>query len=205
MFTITSSPFARAFAAAALLGSLAVATPSFAAPNPADVDATASSPKATPVAASGSGKGHSPAEMAASVENRIKTLHEKLGITADQESNWNDFAQAMRDNEASMSTAIQARHQNASTMSAVDDLSSYQKIAQSHADGLAKLVSAFQPVYDAMSDDQKKNADNVFGQFEGHRGMSKASAKGGSGPKKGSSSGMGSDGGSAGSSSDTAE
>ena len=75
------------------------------------------------------------------------------------------------------------------TMSAVDDLETYQKIAQAHADGLQKLVTAFQPVYDSMSDDQKKNADQVFGQFEGHRGMTKASAKGGSMKSKKSMSG----------------
>jgi hypothetical protein len=122
-------------------------------------------------------------QMQNEVETRIHTLHDKLGITAAQESEWSDVAQAMRSNESSMGSLIQARHTSGATMTAVDDLESYQKIAQAHADGLGKVISAFQTLYEDMSDDQKKNADEVFGKFEGHRGMSKASVKSSSAPK----------------------
>jgi len=104
------------------------------------------------------------------VETRIKTLHDKLKITADQDAEWQAVAQTMRENEAEISQLIEARHQDPQSMTAVDDLQSYQKIAQAHADGLKKMSSSFEALYNDMSDDQKKNADQVFGSFEGHHG-----------------------------------
>ena len=121
---------------------------------------------------------HSSEAMQQAVETRIKTLHAKLQITAAQESDWNDVAQAMRDNEATISSLIQSRHKSAGNMTAVEDLESYQQIAQAHADGLRKVISAFTPLYNSISDAQKKNADHVFGGYEGqgdwhgkHKGM----------------------------------
>jgi hypothetical protein len=141
---------------------------------------------------SSGGKSHAynPEEASARLEQRIQTLHDKLKVTPDQESEWNDVAQAMRDNESSLSDQIQAKQANAKSMTAVEDLESYQKIAQAHADGTGKVITAFSTLYDDMSDSQKKNADQVFGQFEGHRGVAKASAmkkKSGSGSSTGSS------------------
>lgn len=122
-------------------------------------------------------KHHSPEEMREHVEERIKNLHAKLGITQDQEKEWSDVAQAMRDSEANVATQIQARHRTNVSMSAVDDLESYQSVAQAHADGLKNVITAFKTLYGNMSDAQKKNADKVFGTFEGHRdrGMKKHS------------------------------
>ncbi len=112
----------------------------------------------------------SPADMKKHVEMRIKSLHDKLMITKDQEAAWNDVANAMRDNESKTAALVSERQQNAGTMNAVDDMQSYQKIAQAHADGFAKVIAPFQTLYNSMSDAQKKNADKVFGSFEGHGG-----------------------------------
>jgi hypothetical protein len=103
------------------------------------------------------------------VERRIRTLHNKLNITAAEESDWSKVAQVMRDNESTINQLIHARHSNPDSMTAVDDLESYQEIAQAHADGLEKMVSAFQDLYGDMPADQQRNADVVFGHFEGHR------------------------------------
>ncbi len=111
---------------------------------------------------------HSPKTMAEHVEYRIKTLHNKLAITDAQEQKWGDVAQAMRDNEATISQLIQERQQSPQNMTAVEDLQSYAKIAQAHVDGLQKLIPAFQTLYNDMSDDQKAKADAAFGHFEGH-------------------------------------
>jgi periplasmic protein CpxP/Spy len=113
----------------------------------------------------------SPEMMQEHVENRIKTLHTKLMITPDQESKWNDVAEAMRNSEKQIGDLIKERHEKAGTLTAVEDLQSYQSIAQAHADGLKNVVSSFDDLYETMSDDQKKNADKVFGTFEGHDGM----------------------------------
>ena len=110
----------------------------------------------------------SPEMMQERVEDRISTLHSKLMITPDQESAWSDVASAMRDNEKEIGGLIKDRHEKGMSMTAVEDLQSYQAIAQAHADGLKNVISSFSSLYDSMSDDQKKNADKVFGTFEGH-------------------------------------
>jgi hypothetical protein len=107
-------------------------------------------------------------DMQQHVEDRIKSLHAKLKITPDEEQAWGDVAQAMRDSEANVGTLVRERHQNSKTLSAVEDLESYQKIAQAHADGLAKVTSTFSTLYNSMPDDQKQLADKVFGGYEGH-------------------------------------
>ena len=69
----------------------------------------------------------------------------------------------MRDNAANMDKLIAEKHQKGpQNMTAVDDLQTYQQFAQAHVDGLKNLTSAFKSLYNAMSDDQKKNADQVF-------------------------------------------
>ena len=102
------------------------------------------------------------------VEARIKTLHDKLGITAEQEDQWKNVADTMRQNEQAIHNLIKERHENGANMSAVDDLRSYQSIAKEHVEGLDKLIPVFESLYDTMSDTQKANADKVFGKFEGH-------------------------------------
>jgi hypothetical protein len=97
----------------------------------------------------------------ARVEARIESLHDRLKITSAEEPQWSDVAQAMRDNAQQMSEVIEQRQQ-ARSMTAVDDLKTYQRIADAHAQGLKKLIQAFQTLYDNMSDSQKKNADAIL-------------------------------------------
>jgi protein CpxP len=100
------------------------------------------------------------------VEQRIAQLHAQLKITPDQESKWNAVAQAMRDNAANMEKLVaEKRQKGPQNMTAVDDLQTYQEFAQAHVDGLKNLTSSFKSLYGAMSDDQKKNADQVFAKF----------------------------------------
>jgi periplasmic protein CpxP/Spy len=100
------------------------------------------------------------------LEQHITRLHSELKITPDQESKWNAVAQAMRDNAANMEKLVAEKRQQApQSMTAIDDLKSYQEFAQAHLDGLKNLTSAFSSLYDTMSDQQKKNADEVFAKF----------------------------------------
>ena len=106
-------------------------------------------------------------------EARIKELHARLKITPEQEELWNKVTQVMRDNAKTMEALIKARSENASNMTAVDDLKSYNDIAEAHADGLKKFIPVFEPLYASMSDTQKKNADTLFR----HHGRPKSKAK----------------------------
>ncbi len=109
---------------------------------------------------------HNPAET---VEQRITDLHTALKITPDEEGAWSAVAQAMRDNAANMQKLIEQKHTQATqSMTALDDLETYQAFAQAHVDGLKSLTSTFKTLYDAMPDDQKKNADAVFQNFGRH-------------------------------------
>jgi hypothetical protein len=68
----------------------------------------------------------------------------------------------MRDNASTMDSLRQSRMANASNMSAIDDLRSYGQVVDAHADGIKKLTSAFEALYNSMSDTQKHNADLIF-------------------------------------------
>ncbi len=96
------------------------------------------------------------------VEHRIKELHAQLRITPAEEPQWNQFAEVMRDNARSMDEIFRERAQGFEAMNAVQNMQSYEKLAQAHAQDLEKLVPAFQKLYDAMPDDQKQLADQVF-------------------------------------------
>ena len=100
------------------------------------------------------------------VEQRITQLKAALKITPDQESKWNSVAQAMRENAASMEKLVASKRAIApASMTAVDDLKTYQEFTQARLDGLKNLTSSFKSLYDSMPADQKKNADQVFRSY----------------------------------------
>ena len=112
---------------------------------------------------------HSPAAMMrsdakrdAAVERHIAELHAKLNITGAEETQWKEVAETMRENAKDLDLSIDKRVAAGSTASAIDDLNSYAEIAQTHANGVKKLAVAFSSLYSVMSDDQKKQADEVF-------------------------------------------
>lgn len=147
-------PVARGIALASLLGTALIAGPTRAeTPTPAAPVLLAQANTTTKA------KTHKP--RAERVEDRIKSLHDQLMITAAQEPQWNAVAQAMRDGSQSMEAAIKQRIE-ARGASAVDELKAYEAIADAHAQEVQKLIPPFQALYDAMSDDQKKTADTLF-------------------------------------------
>jgi protein CpxP len=174
------NPIARAIAASAILSVFVLAspwqaaaqtTPVPSAPNPSVPVTQAAPAQAAPMHKASRSK-MSPTDR---VEARIKDLHALLRITPAQETQWNAVAQAMRDNTKSMETVISERTQKISTMSAVDDLRSYENLAEAHADGMKKLVTAFAPLYDSLSDSQKKTADTLFRHHERRMSSTKKS------------------------------
>ena len=105
------------------------------------------------------------------VENRIKELHAQLRITSAEEAQWNQFAEVMRENAREMDQTLMQRAQQFSTMNAVQNLQSYAQLAEEHAQRVQKLVPAFENLYNAMPEQQKQIADQVFrGNAEKHIG-----------------------------------
>ena len=128
----------------------------------------------TPAAPSGNAPAKTRPSPAERVDARIKSLHDRLKITAAQEPQWNAVAQVMRENAQSMDQVIQQRHQT-QDMTAVDDLKAYQAIAQAHLQNVQKLLPAFQALYDTLSPEQKNAADDAFSRAR--RGTRRAAKK----------------------------
>jgi protein CpxP len=102
------------------------------------------------------------AKRDAAVEHHITDLHAKLKITPAEESKWKEVAETMRENARELDKVIDKRDSSVKSATAVDNLNSYAEIAQAHATNVKKLASAFSGLYSVMSDDQKKEADEVF-------------------------------------------
>ena len=105
------------------------------------------------------------------VENRIKELHAQLRITPAEEPQWNQFAEVMRENAREMDQTLMQRAQQFQTMNAVQNLQSYGQLADAHAQRVQKLIPAFENLYNAMPEQQKQLADQIFrGNAEKHIG-----------------------------------
>jgi hypothetical protein len=96
------------------------------------------------------------------VERRISELRAQLRITSAEQQQWDQFANVMRENARDMDRIFIDRAQQLESMTAVQNMQSYEQIADAHAQHLQKLVAAFQSLYEAMPDQQKQVADQVF-------------------------------------------
>jgi protein CpxP len=156
-----SAPFARSVAIAALMGATMLAGPLTA----ARAASAANAPIQLAQAAAPQNRAATRASQTRgeTVEQRIADLHTALQITPDQDSKWNDVAQAMRENAAAMDKLIAPNRETPpQNMTAVEDLEAYQKFAQAHVDGLKNLISSFKVLYAAMPDARKKITGEVF-------------------------------------------
>ena len=152
----------RSVAVAALLGATMLVVPF----GGAQAEATA----VVPMQLAQAGVAKSPANAAASaetkaetVEERIVSLHAALQITPTEEAKWNGVALVMRQNATEMQKLVAEKTaKQMDSMTAVEDLQTYGKFARAHVDGLKQLTEAFESLYNAMPDSQKKIADRVF-------------------------------------------
>jgi protein CpxP len=145
MISKTSSRGAR-MAAAAILGAALLAHPT-------------ASPAKEPAKRVASAK---PVQRGQEVEQRIKTLHQQLRITPEQETAWNTVAQTMRDNAKRLDDLQMQHATDAKTATAPDMIDSYAKTVDTHAEAVHSFRDSFRPLYDSMTADQKKTADGVF-------------------------------------------
>ncbi len=165
MFSFTQ--IARTVAGATLLGSIVTAASYGVAADhrvPAAAAQVGSAPETLAQASSAPATTESaPAgEKSDPVEARIKELHRRLHITSTQQAQWDKLVQVMRDNAKAMNDLQEQRKQDATGMTAVDAVKSYQAVIEAHAAGMAKFVPAFESLYDSMSEAQKKAADAMF-------------------------------------------
>jgi periplasmic protein CpxP/Spy len=74
----------------------------------------------------------------------------------------------MRENARSMVETHRQRVQTVPGMTATENMQSYARIANDHARNVQNLVPVFQALYDTMSANQKRTADQVF-RDDAHR------------------------------------
>jgi LTXXQ motif family protein len=96
------------------------------------------------------------------VEQRINDMHTQLKITDAQSTQWDAYAQTMRDNASKASSAFHDRAAKMASMNADDVMKSYAALAQMHADDMQKLSSAWSALYAVLSPEQKQTADALF-------------------------------------------
>jgi hypothetical protein len=95
-------------------------------------------------------------------EARIKYLHDRLRIMAEQEEMWDRVAQAMRDNPRNFTPFLKDRLGAMTSGSAPDLLHAYQALGEAQLDSLRRVISVFEPLYASLSEGQKKIADAVL-------------------------------------------
>jgi hypothetical protein len=101
--------------------------------------------------------------MAGHVEGRIAFIKAELKITDAQQPLWDPVATAIRANVkdmAGMVPVMQSMMQPSGTLP--DKLAAREKLMTAHLEALRKFKAAVEPLYRALSDDQKKAADQLM-------------------------------------------
>ena len=99
--------------------------------------------------------------MAGHVEGRIAFLKTELKITAAQMPVWNAVADAIRAAPKDVS-GMPCIPMMQSSGTLPERLAAREKAMTAHLEALRKLRSAVEPLYVALSDDQKKTADQLM-------------------------------------------
>ncbi|SDC85335.1 LTXXQ motif family protein [Paraburkholderia lycopersici] len=102
------------------------------------------------------------------VDDRVKELHAELKITPAEEEQWAKVADVMRNNAKTIDGLLEQRHDNARKQTAVENLQSWNDIAQAHAEGSKALLDAFSALYADMPASQKQLADAAFRPEQAH-------------------------------------
>ena len=157
-----------ALALLAGLGGLVATAPAFAQAAPAGPTApppTYGTQAPTPGAQDHSWHGqHRSAERF--VDGRIAFLKAELKITAQQEPQWSKVAEAMRANAHAIDAArAQLRSE---PKDAVQALEARGRLAETMAKNTDRLLAAFRPLYQSLSPDQKKMADELLTAHSHH-------------------------------------
>ena len=100
--------------------------------------------------------------MAGHVEGRLAFLKTELKIADAQLPLWNAVADAIRANAKSMSEIMSGGMMGGSQTAALPEkLALHEKMMTAHLEGLRRLKTAVDPLYAALSPEQKKTADEL--------------------------------------------
>ncbi len=104
------------------------------------------------------------------IEGRIAFLKAELGITPQQQAQWDKLAQVMRDNAKELDANFAQMHAQADTAThnAVQRIEAQGRFAALKVEQSGRLLAAFRPLYASLSDQQKQAADQLFGPHRHH-------------------------------------
>ncbi len=102
--------------------------------------------------------------MASHADGRLAYLKAELKITAAQEPLWKAYAAAARDNANGMldRCTTMMNPKGAAGLSLPDRLDLHEQFMAAQLDSLRAMNKALKPLYAALSEDQKKAADQLF-------------------------------------------
>jgi len=96
------------------------------------------------------------------VEGRLAFLKTELKITPAQEPQWTKFADTVRTTAKDAQGAMPMKQSGAQPSTAPDFLGRYEKALTSRLETVRALKAAVDPLYNSLSDDQKKVADELL-------------------------------------------
>lgn len=101
------------------------------------------------------------------IEGRLAFLKAELKITPEQEPQWTKFAEAVRATTKSASDGMRSMMMGGGMMhgpapTALDVMNRYEKTLTIRLDALRTVKAAFEPLYAALSDEQKKTANELL-------------------------------------------
>ncbi|MEJ0068920.1 MAG: Spy/CpxP family protein refolding chaperone [Pseudomonadota bacterium] len=101
------------------------------------------------------------------IEGRIAFMRAELKITGAQERQWDLVASAMRANAQRMDQmAQQMRANRGQAATAIDRLDQRARFTEVRLANDKSFADAFRPLYQSLSDDQKKSADEMFNRHQ---------------------------------------
>jgi LTXXQ motif family protein len=106
--------------------------------------------------------------MASHLDGRLAYVKAELKVTDAQEPLWNTYAVVARDNTKAMTarcTTMMGKHDP--QVSLPDRLDQNEQLMAAQLDAVRAMNKALRPLYSALSDSQKKTADQLFWRLMG--------------------------------------
>ena len=115
-------------------------------------------------------------ERPSRIEGRLAFLKTELKITDAQTQQWNALAAVMRQQDQTMRDQMrqmreQREQRRDKPLNAVERFERRERMSTAQLERSKQFLAAFKPLYDQLSDEQKKTADELFARgHRGHRG-----------------------------------
>jgi len=101
--------------------------------------------------------------MAGHIEGRLAFVKAELKITAEQEALWNAYAAAARDSaNAMLARCTTMVSQRKSSVSLPERIDQNEQLMTAQLNAMRATNAALKPLYAALSESQKKSADQLF-------------------------------------------